>query len=284
MSVVSSGKFKRFVVIGNPVEHSKSPRIHQLFAQLTGIQLSYETLEAPIDGFRDAIAKLQQTGCKGCNVTVPFKEQAWQLADEHSAFAERAGAANTLVFHDHGRVYADNTDGRGLVRDLKHNLRLELKDKRILLLGAGGAVRGVLGPLLAEGPSLLFVANRTAAKAVILAEDFADAGVISGGGFESVAGEFDLIINGTAASLQGELPPLPGDCLAVGGACYDMMYAARPTAFMSWGEQHNAGLVADGLGMLVEQAADAFNVWHGVRPVRYGGVLQWRRYNKTLFA
>ncbi len=266
MSVPSSEKIKRFAVIGNPIAHSKSPSIHSAFAQLTGVQLSYETLEAPIDDFKGTIEQLQEAGWDGCNVTVPFKEQAWQIADERSLFAQRAGAANTLMFRDDGSIYADNTDGSGLVRDLKHNLLLELKNKRILLLGAGGAVRGVLEPLLAEKPAALFIANRTAVKAVALAEDFAGVGVISGGGFDSIEGQFDLIINGTAASLQGELPPLPDDCLAEKGACYDMMYATKPTAFMLWGQQHRAGLVADGMGMLVEQAADAFDVWHGVRP------------------
>lgn len=266
MPVSSSEKIKRFAVIGNPIAHSKSPFIHTTFAQLTGVQLSYETLEAPLDDFKGTIDRLHKAGWNGCNVTVPFKEQAWQIADERSVFAQRAGAVNTLMFRDDGSIYGDNTDGSGLVRDLKHNLQLELKDKRILLLGAGGAVRGVLEPLLAEESTALFIANRTAAKAVALAEDFTGAGTISGGGFDGIEGQFDLIINGTAASLQGELPPLPDDCLAVKGACYDMMYAAKPTAFMLWGEQHNAGLVADGMGMLVEQAADAFNVWHGIRP------------------
>lgn len=266
MSVASPEKVKRFAVVGHPIAHSKSPYIHRAFARLTGVQLSYEALEAPVDGFNSTIEQLQAAGWYGCNVTAPFKEQAWQLADERSVFAERAGAVNTLVFRDDGSIYGDTTDGSGLVRDLKHNLQLELANKRILLLGAGGAVRGVLEPLLAEKPAALFIANRTAAKACALAGDFTDAGRVSGGGFDDIEGRFDLIINGTTTSLQGKLPPLPEDCLAEKGACYDMTYAAEPTAFMLWGQQHNAGLVADGIGMLVEQAADAFNVWHGIRP------------------
>ncbi|MEZ5536212.1 MAG: shikimate dehydrogenase [Thiolinea sp.] len=263
---VSSVPKKSFAVLGNPVKHSKSPYIHNFFAQQAGISLSYVATEAPLDDFNGTVARFREAGGQGCNVTVPFKEQAWQLAGERSAFAQRAGAVNTLAFREDGSIYGDNTDGSGLVRDLKHNCQVELTGKRILLLGAGGAVRGVLEPLLAEQPHELFVANRTAAKAAALAEDFADAGNIRGGGFEQVEGEFDLIINGTAASLQGEMPAIPVTCLAAGGVCYDMMYGAEPTAFMRWGLQHNAGQVIDGLGMLVEQAADAFRVWHGVRP------------------
>jgi shikimate dehydrogenase len=255
-----------FAVVGHPVKHSKSPYIHQCFAQQVGISLTYVVLEAPLDDFNGTIARFRDSGGRGCNVTMPFKEQAWQLADERSVFAQRAGAVNTLAFRGDGSVYGHTTDGSGLVGDLKHNCRFELKNKRILLLGAGGAVRGVLEPLLAEHPAELFVANRTAAKAEALAGDFADSGPIGGGGFNQVTGQFDLIINGTAASLQGEVPPVPDTCLASGGVCYDMMYSAEPTAFMRWGMQHDAGQVADGLGMLVEQAADSFMIWHGVRP------------------
>ncbi len=266
MSVSFPVSEKVFAVIGNPVRHSQSPLIHRWFAQQTGIDLSYELLEAPLDDFSGTIAQFRAAGGVGCNVTVPFKEQAWELADERSIFAQRAGAVNTLVFRADGTVYGDNTDGRGLVRDLSVNAQLALKDQRILLLGAGGAVRGVLEPVLAEQPSGLFIANRTAEKAAALAKDFADSGTIAGGGFEQIKGEFDLIINGTAASLRGQVPPLPGGCLAEQGVCYDMMYAAQPTAFMVWGEQHQAAQVMDGLGMLIEQAADAFHVWHGIRP------------------
>lgn len=262
----ASETVQRFAVIGNPVVHSKSPYIHSIFAQQTGVNLSYEAIAAPLDDFSGTIEQLRDAGWQGCNVTVPFKEHAWKLADERSVFAERAGAVNTLVFSGNGSIYGDNTDGSGLVRDLKHNRQIELKGKCILLLGAGGAVRGVLEPLLAEQPAALFIANRTSAKAVSLAADFTESGIVNGGGFADVFGEFDLIINGTAASLQGEMPPLPDGCLISGGSCYDMMYAAEPTAFMLWGEQHNAGQVADGLGMLVEQAADAFKIWQGIRP------------------
>lgn len=266
MPASPSAPVKRFAVIGHPIAHSKSPHIHSAFARLSGIGLSYEAIEAPVDDFKGTIDKLRAEGWKGCNVTVPFKEQAWQMADERGVLAERAGAVNTLVFNDDGSIYGDTTDGSGLVRDLKYNLQFELKNKRILLLGAGGAVRGVLEPLLAEQPAALFIANRTPGKAVKLADDFVDSGAIGGGGFDDVAGEFDLIINGTASSLQGDVPPLPAGCLAEAGSCYDMMYAAKPTAFMLWGRAHSQGRMADGLGMLVEQAADAFSIWHGVRP------------------
>lgn len=275
MSAVEGTK-RSFAVIGHPIKHSKSPYIHQLFGRQTGIDLSYVALESAVDNFNGTIARLREAGAHGCNVTVPFKEQAWQLADERSVFAQRAGAANTLAFRDDGSIYADNTDGSGLVRDLEHNCRFALQGKRILLLGAGGAVRGVLEPLLAQQPAELFIANRTAVKAIALADDFADAGNIAGGGFEQIGGEFDLIINGTAASLQGDVPPIPETCLVSGGTCYDMMYGAELTVFMRWAEQHGAGQVLDGLGMLVEQAADAFQVWHGVRP-ETGAVLSLLR-------
>lgn len=256
----------QYLVVGHPITHSKSPFIHNAFAQQTGENLQYTLLDVPVTGFADTIAQLRQQGVKGCNVTVPFKEQAWQMADERSPMAERAGAVNTLVFRADGSVYGDTTDGIGLLHDLQHNLQLSLSNKRVLILGAGGAVRGVLEPLLATAPTELFIANRTATKAVELAEVFTDFGSVSGGGFAAVNGSYDIIINGTAASLQGEMPDLPTGCLTAGGACYDMMYAAEPTAFMQWAQAQGAGLIADGLGMLVEQAADAFAVWRGVRP------------------
>ena len=199
-----------YCVFGNPVAHSKSPVIHASFAELTGQALRYEARLAPLEDFAGSLRAFFSEGGKGCNVTVPFKEQAWALAEVRSPRAEKAGAVNTLLWGKDGRLYGDNTDGVGLVRDLLHNAGVILAGKRVLVLGAGGAVRGVLGSLLAQQPALLVVANRTATKAEALADLFADEGRISGCGFEALAGsQFDVVINGTSASLQGDLPPLP---------------------------------------------------------------------------
>lgn len=256
----------QYVVFGNPIAHSKSPQIHTFFAQTTQQNLTYETYLAPLDSFATEVKAFQRQGGKGANVTVPFKQEAWELVDERSSYAERAGAVNTLIMRDDGSILGDNTDGVGLVRDLTVNHQVSLSGKRILILGAGGAVRGVLEPFLAESPTEIFIANRTASKAQALAHDFTNFGMINGGGFANITGQFDVIVNGTAASLQGDLPPLPDDCLAAEACCYDMMYAQEPTVFMQWATQHNASKVLDGLGMLIEQAAEAFYLWRGVRP------------------
>ncbi len=255
-----------YAVFGNPIAHSKSPRIHTLFAEQTGEAVVYEALLAEIGQFAQAVAQFRAEGGKGCNVTVPFKQDAWQLADELSADAARAKAVNTLMFRADGSIFGANTDGIGIVRDLQQNHGIRLQGKRILLLGAGGAAMGVLQPLLAQQPECVLVANRTAAKALELAEAFADAGNVRGGGFAAIDGKFDIIINGTAASLQGDLPPLPTGCLAPDGCTYDMMYGAKPTAFVQWGKVQGAAQALDGLGMLVEQAAEAFFIWRNVRP------------------
>ncbi len=208
---------------------------------------------------------------------MPFKERTWALADERSPRAESAGAANTLIPLAHGRLRADNTDGVGLVRDLTHNHGVQLTGRSILLLGAGGASRGVVRPLLEEHPRRLLIANRTAAKARGLAADLAELGPVKGCGLDAIAGQhFDLIINGTAAGLGGQLPDIPDDCLRPGGVSYDMMYADRPTAFVRWGRERGAAQALDGLGMLVEQAAESFYLWRGVRP-ETGSVIQSMR-------
>lgn len=256
----------RYAVFGNPIAHSRSPRIHALFAQQTGQQLRYTAELSTPETFVADMRAFQAQGAKGCNITVPFKQQAWELADALSYYAARAKAVNTLEFREGGVIYGANTDGLGLLRDLQQNHGLSLQGKRLLLLGAGGAVRGVLQPLLEAEPASIFIANRTASKAEALAIDFAEFGAVSGGGFADISGAFDLIINGTAASLQGELPPLPAGCVAAGGCAYDMMYAAQPTAFVQWGRAQGAALALDGLGMLVEQAAEAFYIWRGIRP------------------
>jgi shikimate dehydrogenase len=255
----------RYGVFGNPIGHSKSPQIHRLFAEQTGQTLSYEPLLAPLDGFPD-FARDFFTQASGANVTVPFKEQAYRLADQLTDRARRAGAVNTLKKLDDGRLLGDNTDGVGLVRDLLDNARIELQGKRILLLGAGGAVRGVIDPLLAQRPSALVIANRTLSKAEQLAREFAELGPVTANAFDPLEGPFDLIINGTSASLGGERPPLTKNVISPGATfCYDMMYGAVPTPFCQWAAALGA-TTRDGLGMLVEQAAAAFELWRSVRP------------------
>ena len=259
----------RYAVIGNPIAHSKSPQIHAAFARQTGQELSYEALLAPVDGFAQTVADFRAQGGRGLNVTVPFKLEAFALADRHTPRAQAAGAVNTLAFGADG-VLGDNTDGAGLVRDLSANLNFALAGRRILLLGAGGATRGVLLPLLDSRPARLTIANRTVAKAEALAALFAArAGdtALDACGFDALAGRrFDLVINATAASLADELPPLPPGLSAEGALAYDMMYARAPTRFMRAALADGAARVADGLGMLVEQAAESFTLWRGVRP------------------
>ncbi|CAM3347420.1 shikimate dehydrogenase [Halomonas lysinitropha] len=254
----------RYCVFGHPVGHSKSPAIHAAFADQAGDDIEYVAIEAPLDDFAGAWRRFVAEGGRGANVTVPFKEDAFHLCDTLSERARRAGAVNTLVLGSNGLTYGDTTDGVGLVRDLKRH-GVELTGARILVLGAGGAVRGVLEPLLAEEPAGLRVANRTAAKAEALAADFRDLGEIVGGGFDAVEGAYDLVINGTSASLAGDLPPLPDNLLAPDASAYDMMYGAEPTVFLRWAAERGAHIV-DGLGMLVEQAAESFFQWRGRHP------------------
>ena len=259
----------RYAVIGHPIAHSKSPQIHAAFARQTRQELSYEALLAPLDRFAQTVADFRAHGGRGLNVTVPFKLEAFALAERHTARAQAAGAVNTLAFGADG-ILGDNTDGAGLVRDLSANLNLELAGRRILLLGAGGATRGALLPLIDSRPARLTIANRTVAKAEALAALFAaHAGdtALDACGFDALAGRcFDLVINATAASLADELPPLPPGLYAEGALAYDMMYARAPTRFMRAALADGAARVADGLGMLVEQAAESFTLWRGVRP------------------
>ena len=256
-----------YAVMGNPIAHSKSPRIHTLFAEQTGEQLDYRAILVELDGFAEAVDAFREEGGKGLNITVPFKEQAWSLASVRSTRAELAGAVNTLSLDQNGELRGDNTDGAGLVRDLLNNHGAVLAGRRILLLGAGGAARGVIGPLLDEQPALLVIANRTAAKAVELARLFCTQGHIEGCGLDAVAGQpFDVIINATAASLSGEVPAISGDTVTPDCWCYDMMYGDKPTAFMEWARAQGATHAIDGLGMLVEQAAESFYIWRNVRP------------------
>ena len=228
--------------------------------------MDYIAKEIPFDGLIEGLKQLQQAGFKGINVTVPFKEQVWQAIENKSDHASRAGAVNTVVFNDDGTLYGDNTDGIGLCRDLVDNHQIELNGKRLLLLGAGGAARGVIEPLLSYQPTELIIANRTVSKAEDLADLFADFGNLSGCGFEELTGSFDVIINATSASLQGEVPPLADDILNDNASCYDMMYSNEDTAFIVWAKQHGATMTVDGLGMLAEQAAEAFRIWREVKP------------------
>lgn len=256
----------QYVVFGNPIAHSKSPLIHRLFAEQTGQLLDYQTALAPLDGFT-AFAKAFFATGRGANVTVPFKEEAYRLADQLTERGRRAGAVNTLAVQADGSLLGDNTDGAGLVRDLRVNHGVTLKDKRILVLGAGGAVRGALEPLLAEDPYVLVVANRTVEKAEKLAQEFADIGPVLPAGYDWLEEPVDIIINATSASLSGEVPLIAPGLVQPGATfCYDMMYGKEPTAFCRWAVQHDAGQAVDGLGMLVEQAAEAFYLWRGVRP------------------
>ena len=256
----------RYAVVGNPIEHSLSPRIHTAFAEQTGEALVYERLLAPLERFRDTVEDFFAEGGAGLNVTVPFKQQAWEMAERHQPRAARAGAANTLWRDAQGTLVGDNTDGSGLVRDLQVNHGVVLSGSRVLVLGAGGAVRGILEPFLAEQPFEVVIANRTLERAHELRDLFGDSGAIAASTFEALAGPFDLIINGTSASLQGDLPPLPEGLVTAATVCYDMMYSQTETAFNGWARHQGAGLCVDGLGMLVEQAAESFLQWRAVRP------------------
>jgi shikimate dehydrogenase len=261
----------RYAVIGNPVAHSKSPLIHAEFARQTGQDMQYGRLLAPLDGFRATVEAFRREGGRGLNVTLPFKLEAFALADRRSQRALDAEAANTLKF-DADSIFGDNTDGIGLLRDLEVNLRFPLAGRRILLMGAGGAAQGTLGPLIAARPALLTIANRTLDKAQRLVARFSASASASGtrlqaSGYEALAGRgFDLVINATSASLQGALPELPGGGFAIGSLAYDMMYGNGLTPFLQRAQGLGAARLADGIGMLVEQAAESFLIWRGVRP------------------
>lgn len=256
-----------YAVIGNPITHSKSPDIHAAFARETGEAVRYGRILGEAATFAQQVREFFAHGGRGLNITVPFKELAWPLCDQRSPRAERAGAVNTLLLAADGTLHGENTDGIGLVRDLHHNHGCPLRGMRILLLGAGGAARGVIAPLLEAAPAQLTIANRTAEKAVTLAAAYRELGAVSGCGLEALTGErFDLVIHATAAGLGDQVPTLPAGVLVPGGWSYDLMYGDRPTAFVRWGEEQGAGHALDGLGMLVEQAAEAFWLWRGIRP------------------
>jgi shikimate dehydrogenase len=256
-----------FAVIGNPVKHSKSPQIHSLFAKQTGRTLEYTAVALEAEEFDAFVEEFFGSGGSGLNVTVPYKGKAFSLAESCSGSASLAQAVNTLFLDAEGRLRGDNTDGIGLVRDIKANHRFDIADRRVLVLGAGGAVRGALAALILEKPALITIANRTISKAVQLQTEFEKLANISAVGFEELDdSSYELVINGTSLSLENQMPPLKPELLAPDCCCYDMMYADSDTVFVRWAKANGATLALDGLGMLVEQAAAAFEIWHGVRP------------------
>ncbi len=256
-----------YCVFGNPVAHSKSPRIHALFAAQTGERLRYEAVLAAPGAFPQALAAFRARGGRGCNVTVPFKEDAWRCCAARSERADLAQAVNTIRFEPDGRAWGDNTDGVGLVRDLTANLGFTLAGRRLLVLGAGGATRGILGPLLAERPALVVVANRTAERATALVARYAGLGTVSGGGYDLLDGQrFDLVLDATSAGLRREAPLLPGGLFAAGGVAYALVYGPAAEPFLAGARLAGAARAADGLGMLVEQAAESYALWRGRRP------------------
>jgi shikimate dehydrogenase len=258
----------RYAVIGNPIAHSKSPLIHTRFALSTGQDLEYTKLESTPEGFVAAVHAFRDGGGRGLNVTTPFKLQAFELATERREHARIAGAANGMKFEADGRIVVDNFDGVGLANDIERNLGMPLKGKRVLMLGAGGAARGALVEFLARGLTELVIANRTVATAQALARQFAGHGKLAACGYGDLAHErgFDLVLNGTSASLKAELPPVPAGVFANAALAYEMVYGRGLTPFLRLAQNAGAPRLADGVGMLVEQAAEAFVWWRGVRP------------------
>lgn len=254
-------------VVGHPVGHSWSPFIHGMFAQQTAQNLVYRLFDIPPENFRRETLRLFTSGVRGLNVTVPHKQAAAELVNELTPRAQRALAVNTIAFFKNSSLLGDNTDGAGLLTDVEHNLGLDLPGKRVLILGAGGAARGVLGPLLERGLKELVIANRTPARARKLAAEFADVGRAISCGFDDIEGPaYDLIINATSASLYGEMPKLPPGLIGKETVCYDLAYGRGPTPFTAWAASQNAALTTKGWGMLVEQAAASFELWRNVRP------------------
>jgi shikimate dehydrogenase len=259
----------RYAVIGNPIEQSKSPLIHSAFAQVSGQDMDYTKLLAPVDGFAAVVDAFRASGGRGMNVTAPFKLDAFAYATDLAPSAQMAGAVNAMKFEG-DKVYAENFDGVGLVRDVVHNLAFSLKGKRVLILGAGGATRGALLPLLAEQPAELVIVNRTVAKAQELAalahQHQSDQVPVTGLGYEAVQGAFDVVLNASSSSLSAELPPLNPNVFAQGCLAYDLTYGKGLTPFLKLAQQAGVTHLADGVGMLAEQAAEAFAWWRGVRP------------------
>jgi shikimate dehydrogenase len=257
----------RYAVVGHPVDHSRSPLIHTLFARQTGQNLTYELIDAEPDSFETAVRGFAAAGGKGLNVTLPHKEAAYELVDEISEPADAAGAVNTISF-DAGKLRGENTDGVGLIRDLVINQRVTLPGRRVLVLGAGGAARGIVGPLLATRPAELVVANRTKARADELLARFHSPAELRAAAFDELAklAPFDVLLNATSAGLKGEAPPFPGSLVGPESVCYDLVYSVNDTPFAAWARANGAARALQGWGMLIEQAAESFFVWRGVRP------------------
>lgn len=257
----------RYGVMGYPVSHSRSPVIHRLFALQTGQELQYELLQITPDKLNVAVRQFQRTGGKGLNITVPHKTEITKLCDHLTERASTAGAVNTVSFID-GEIYGDNTDGIGLLRDLAINLGVTLDGANILILGAGGATRGIIGPLLEMQPASLRIANRTMDKAQALADHFSRSGPVSACRFNvvPVSEKYELIINATSAGVKGEVPPYPAAAVSPDTLCYDLSYGLKPTPFSVWAREQGAKRSVMGWGMLVEQAAESFSIWRGVRP------------------
>jgi shikimate dehydrogenase len=256
----------RYCVMGNPVAHSKSPLIHRAFALQTGERIEYAALLVAPGSFASALRNFRDGGGKGVNVTLPFKEEAWRLVERRSERADIAAAVNTIRFEAEGGSYGDNTDGTGFVRDFRDNHGGTLTGARVLILGAGGAARGIVPAVFAEGPALVVIANRTVDRAREIAARYASDRVVACAYDEIGAGPYEVIIHATSLGLDGGVPRLPADLRLDNAWCYDLMYADAETAFLKWARARGAGRLADGLGMLVEQAAEAFAIWRGVRP------------------
>lgn len=262
-----NSKIDQYAVIGNPIEHSKSPDIHLLFADQTGEQLNYEKILADEDKFSQVVSEFFTNGGKGLNVTVPFKNDACEFVDELTEYAKNAGAVNTIFKNEHGKYIGANTDGIGLLRDLKKTLRIPIANKKILIVGAGGATQGIVEPLLNENPAELIIANRTVNKADTIAEQFKDFGNVKSCALNEIPNQpFDLVLHATSAGLQGNNVELPVEIIGPNTCCYDLLYSEQDTPFMQWARSHNAEKVVDGFGMLLEQAAEAFYLWRGMRP------------------
>jgi shikimate dehydrogenase len=257
----------QYGVVGHPVAHSWSPFIHGLFARQTGQSLVYRLHDVRPEDFRTWVLEFFSRGGCGLNVTVPHKVAAAELANELTPRAQRAGAVNTLAVQRDNRILGDNTDGAGLVHDLRDNLAIDIQRRRVLIVGAGGATRGVVAPLLVLQPAELVIANRTPSRAEAFAAEFADLGPIRGCGFDGIGADaYDLVINATSASLSGEVPAISSAVIGPHTVCYDMAYSRNDTPFVKWAKEQGCALAVQGWGMLVEQAAESFHLWRGVRP------------------
>jgi len=260
----------KYAVVGNPIQHSKSPIIHQAFAQQEGVQIEYQRLLSETSNFITDVNHFHAQGGMGLNVTLPFKVDAYEHCVSCDDYAQAAQAVNTIHFNSQGQWLGSNTDGIGLLRDLTHNQQLDLHNRSILILGAGGSVRGILLPLLLEKPKQILIANRTLEKAITLAELFSPEGNISACNYEQLSdnqsANFDVVINATSASLSQQLPPIPKSVVSTQSFCYDLAYSDNATVFMRWAQQQGVRACCDGIGMLIEQAAESYAIWRGVRP------------------